>query len=363
MLLGKKLVLGVALGVGMGLGTFAVRYFRSRRSSQGFNPALSPCVVLTDCEPDDELALAILRARGFDCRAIVVGEGSVHAKLSRAKLYVKQLYGSDDVPAVVAGISSKKLFPGEVRYDTEGEPEFEVDKMLDAIDAAGPNPTVICLKPPSELLAALSQRPGRAREVFGRATLAAYGSFNFRSLGYSKTMPLVQSNTTPFKTVYYYESHGNNVPNLNPSTAVNLKTWMVRKWKGYASTLRSVCEAWDTYMLDDCVKTCQEEELAGNKGSSKWCRNDKARTQLLANKGFQFVPADPVLALVLFNDDFPASPAAVVLSGHDTDYPKTFILNTASPGPDAEEANATKTFSWKGLDGSAVIKDLDRLLM
>ncbi len=352
--------IGLAIGAVAGLGAAAYKYLAYRARVH------SPCVVLTDCEPDDELACAVLRAREFECRGLVVGEGRVRDKLARAQQYVEQLawkspFGNNT--DVLPGLASSKLFPGEVvATDVAAlDPPFDASKFLAALEAAGPSPTLICLKPPREILAALEQQPERARAVFARTTLAAYGSFNFRALGYSRTIPLIQSETTPFRRVYYYESHGNMVPNLNPVTAPNLKSWATRQWASFADAMHVTCAAWDAHILEDCNLSCREEEVAAlahghNQLSARWERNDKCRREVAANKGYQFVPADPVLALVLFNPEFPATPMRVTHSGVDADYPAIHLL---AP----EEAAQCKTYTWKHLDGTAVIHALDRVLL
>jgi hypothetical protein len=333
-------------------------------------------VIATDCEPDDELALGVLRARGFtNVSGVVVGEGCVGSKMRRATQYVSQLNWNKAI--VLPGLPSEKLFPGETAASATSHPEsahtatatatdasaaFSVDDFLATMEAAADEPTLVCLKPPREILAALREQPERARAAFARTTLAAYGSFNFRTLGYSATVPLIASETTPFKRVYYLESHGNGVPNLNPSTAPALPTWLTRQWPDFAAGLRATCAAWDADILRDCDESCAEEEAKERAAglaehTDRWKRNNKCRLAVQANQGQQFVPADPVLALVLHNDAFPAQPMRIVHSGNDAQYPTISLLS-------AEEAAASswKTYTWKGLEGATVIEALDKLL-
>jgi hypothetical protein len=337
-----------------GAGVYALRAkWRATAPRPGY-------VVAVDCEPDDELALGVMRARGLQVTALVVGEGNVDAKRARAAKYAERLGWPAAV--LVRGVPSAKLFPGEAPMPADAAP-FSVDAFLWALESAGPDPTLVCLKPPREILAALEQQPVRARAVFARTTLAAYGSFNFRTVGYSRTMPLV-SEDTPFKRVLYYESHGNAVPNLNPSTAPRVRSWLTKSWPSFAADMHATCTAWDTDILRDCDESCAEEEAAAsltaepNRRSDRWRRNDKCRTDVRAHTGAQFVPADPVLALLLDNPAFPPAPAVMSHSGSDGQYPTLRLIARGDPA-----AETTKLFTWQGIGAAQVVGALDDALL
>jgi hypothetical protein len=308
-------------------------------------------LVAIDCEPDDMLALAVLARRGVTLHGVVVGEGCVSAKVSRTQAFLAAL----GLPAVqvLPGVPSSKLFPGET---ADGDnPAFFTDAFLDALESCGATPLLICMKPPREILAALDAQPDRARSVFGRSTLAAYGSFNFRCLGYSKTVPLVAADTTPFARVLYYESHGNAVPNLNPESVPELPTWL--STSAASAELWATCATWDADIVRDCDESCAEEEAeeartGATEHSDRWHRNDKCRRAVRAHQSRQFVPADPVLAVLVDNPAFPVQSMTITHSGNDKEYP--VITRTTE---------ATKTFTWKNLDGRAVIAELNALLL
>jgi hypothetical protein len=314
-------------------------------------------LVALDCEPDDELALGVLRARGMRCETLMVGEGSVSSKMRRAHTYSEALgLGASIIP----GLPSKKLFPGEsatADVDEGHVVAFSVDTFLSSLEAMGDEATLVCLKPPREILAALEQQPARARAVFANTVLAIYGSFNVRTLGYSVTIPLVCEDTTPFKRVYYYESHGNGVPNLNPTTAPRLPRWLSRRWPRFAESMRHTCSVWDLHIILDCNQSCVEEEAKPDHPTPRWARKDKCRTAVRANFGKQFVPADPVLALLLDNPEFPPQPMSIKHSGANDEYP----VITAGRS-DTNAAASHKTFTWKGVSGDAVIGALNELL-
>ena len=154
------------------------------------------------------------------------------------------------------------------------------------------------------------------------------------------------------------------MPNLNPTTAPKLPRWLHRAYPKYAERMWRRCQVWDTDIIRDCDESCAEEEAraaaAGDAAatpSNRWKRNDKCRSDVRANLGRQFVPADPILALVLYNDDFPSQPASITHSGADEDYPVVTVLDKDDP-----RVQSCKTFTWTCLKGSEVIPALDKLL-
>jgi hypothetical protein len=318
-----------------------------------------PTVVLTDLEPDDVQALGILARRWpiFDVRTVLVGEGNPTAKVAVARDLLAALQYKD--VRVAPGCASTKLFPGEevLKGNADDAPYDAANALLAALEAAGPAPVLVCLKPPREMQVALAEFPDRAVKVFGRTTLVMYGSFNLRALGYSHTLPLVQDATTPFQRVLLYETHAcRGVPNLNPRTVPGLEGWFARWRPAFAALLWQRCRVWDADILRDCIETCASEELEGRRGSPLWARNDKCRAEVEAHAGRQFVPADGVLALMAFNPRFDAycHPVAITHDGVDGHYP-------AWKWPVADAARA-KVFAWRDVPGDTVVQELQRTL-
>lgn len=321
-------------------------------------PRPYPCVVMTDLEPDDVAALYVLAHRGFEFTAVVVGEGNVQAKVRRARELVRLLGFDDEECRVLPGLPSSKLFPGEKAEEADDADESEappVDAFLNDLTFM-PEPLLICLKPPTEVLAALQRQPERCTALFADTTLAIYGSYNLRSLGYEATVPLVSSATTPFARVLLYESHGNGVPNLNPRTVPGWATWMERN-PVFQAVFRSVCKTWDDDIVRDCDESCAEEEAKDGfdaaAPSARWHRNDKCRVAVRANCGNQCVPADVVLALLLFNDAFPSQAASYEFSAAAGPYPTCTLL---------ESSSSSKTSTWKDLDGDKVVAALSAVM-
>jgi hypothetical protein len=316
-------------------------------------------VLLTDLEPDDLLAIGVLAARGYKCGAMIVGEGSPAAKFARmSHTGILGELGWRGMQ-VIEGGASAKLFPGEspsdCHLDVAALKLLEVlEKQTYGADASGAGATVVCLKPPREILRALELNRELAMRVFARTTLVLYGSFNLR------TMPIdvysLIDHMTPFKRVELYESHMNRgVQNLNPASVggVEVMTQWLSQKPLFAAEMWHVCKLWDADVLRDCEESCREEEHAGRRDSARWHRNDKCRTDVRKNEGMQFVPADPIVTLVFDNPHFASylTPVNIQRPLQQGSYHQI------------ETAESSKVLAWMHLDGSAVVKALNCTLM
>ena len=334
-----------------------------------------PLIIMTDLEPDDMLALKLLAARGYGCPLLLAGEGDPEVKRRRARAYAPML----NWPARAwAGAPSSKLFPGEVDAPPaqraltaalEGAPTPPTaEELLAALEAYGlavPDAKLLCLKPPRELQALWESAQGGARgdipkarllAAFARLTLVVYGSFNLRALGYERSLWMVAPET-PFKRVVLYESLGGTaegVKNINPQTVPIGALWADRDgmYQEYDACLRAACSLWDEDIIRDCRETCAATEAGRAAGDAEatatWDRNYACLVAVEANKGHQFVAADPVLAVLMDDHAFDAYLKPVDIS----------FDRSKSPYPAVAPATATdpRVFKYVGVPWEAVVE-------
>jgi len=153
-----------------------------------------PILLFTDGEPDDIVALGLLR----DCnvRMIIAGESDAPMQAARIAKYA-QMLNMDTV--IRPGFSSDRIFDAAGQEFTP--PLTKVDQCQDAVygqdlvqlverfttfSKESDDPVVIILKPPHELVAAFEEYPDQMRAAMSRVTCYAYGSFNFRQTFVSK---------------------------------------------------------------------------------------------------------------------------------------------------------------------------------
>jgi len=173
------------------------------------------CVVLTDLEPDDMLALAILTSRD-DLRVplIVAGEGNPLTKLQRLLTYERLglFQAVDTYTKLMQGCDSSKLFPGETAVP-EPNTCFDANAFLlelESIIAATCNvaisrPFLVVLKPPRELCACLDAFPERAAALFCQFNCALYGSYNIRCMNGAADW-MLDASKHAFARMVLYES-------------------------------------------------------------------------------------------------------------------------------------------------------------
>ena len=290
--------------------------------------------VETDLEPDDYLAINILKRKGYLLHTIVVGEGDVNKKLNRAFYY----YG--DTCNLIKGVASDKLFPEdqfmcpEVVRDLDSDVGLEfVGKNWQSVElkqygkdyysslkryCSKYGYIIVILKPPRELFGLFLENPDEIKELLKEITCYMYGSFNLRSLNAepAKLQEFLQS----FGELYIYESyHASGSENtLNPENYSNFDEMV--KCLDPDGKFTELMKAWDAFNMEDCLMTCLDiarsegieaqigsrllsyqelgVELPENK-KHRYHRNYKCYQQILHNLGRQFVIADVGLALFM----------------------------------------------------------------
>lgn len=297
------------------------------------NDEMSQNIVLfTDAEPDDMLAISVLAARGFKCVLCVVGEGNPIEKAARVGTYITAAnLWHDDEHVLITGCASSKLFPGETAVH-DGY-VFDIaafhETLKRVVETHGVT-TVVCLKPPRELLAYCKHMP-EGTAILSTLHLAIYGSFNVRQLtaaGAARNdlaAMLLNADETPFASVIVYESYGGTAEghsNINPTTC---PSFFANARPGLLST---DMEVWDADILRDCDESCAAAEASGDKES--WKRNNSCRVAVRANLNRQFVAADPVLAALLHNETAESYLTPVSIDFGTTPYPAIIISRPPS---------------------------------
>jgi hypothetical protein len=272
--------------------------------------------VESDFEPDDVLAMDILKIRGYNITHVVVGEGDVKNKMYRAMLYFTEK--SKKSPVLISGNESNKDFPepyqmpeNKINLNKDKKYVEELKKYLQD------NDTIFVVKPPRELYNLYLSDKDAFKKLFKDKTCYMYGSFNLRSLKASSS--LMNDFLKSFGNLYLYESYyATEKSNVNVSNYENFNK--LNKCHMFFETMGH----WDNYLLVDCIDTCQklkymeqDEKYSENKkhkfyeeeeltdlseyDRKSYMRNKKAYMEIFANCGQQFVFADVGLALGMKN--------------------------------------------------------------
>jgi hypothetical protein len=380
-------------GVAGVAGVAAAAWLATRRS---VNSAVAPSlprrklVLLTDLEPDDLLAMRVLQERHIVPTAIVVGEGDrVEAQVARAKVYLTQLGWTDT--RIMMGLPSTKTYPAVtdiglghacapddsavLTFDTAApaasllallragpESEFVYEDHGDCTGHHHQPTTLLCLKPPREIMAALQEDP----TVFRSVRLCIYGSFNLREVGLPAVLPWLNPDTTPFSQVLWFENFqgmAGGTRNLNPDTmAVSVAGESPVAQDDFAHSVAAYTRAWDAFILQDCHDTMADIERrnphwkSDPKDAAAHARNLSCATDVSRFEGRQMVAADPVLALVLDNPDFEPYGRAVssVTLPNGQSYPVVDVKDGPAP------STTTKVIKFTGLPDAKVLDGLSR---
>ncbi len=351
-------------------------------------PKTVPFIVMTDLEPDDMLALAVLKRRGFQPTVIIAGEGCAHNKAIRARQYADDLGWLDTF--VVCGNDSDKVFPNEcadldasqkdaTHYGSRINFPFASDTADIEVNVLqrglrGPSgvaePTVLCLKPPRELVMLESGgRKDEAHRLFKKLRLVLYGSFNLREVGYEPVLHWLNPGTTPFKQVVLYENYGGmagGTKNLNPATVSPCASPVLScGMEVYEERLRVVAREWDMYILQDCEATCKQIEkenpdwATNAEDNARWTRNHTCASSVRENLGRQIVAADPILALIMDNPKY-AKWADSVRGTHIPDgcpYP-LFTYDSSNSGTGASPGTSKSVMRFRNLPDEEVLADI-----
>lgn len=259
--------------------------------------AYDSLIVLTDFEPDDICALImLLRHASTPARVlIIVGEGRID-KTPLVHALIEQLAPTKTV-RVVRGDASAKDYPADmgtqlVRPNADGT-------ALEQELALAKNPLIVAIKPPHELYALESAK-------LAHATLAMYGSFNFRCMfdPEARTPERVAHwfNTT-FKSVFLYESFlaTGTSNSINGENAPELFAHIAREYPFLVGAMRS----WNRHIVIDCIDTIKNSTDLTRIARNAKCIESVVRGGLET----QMVLADMALvAALLLPDRFPWYP-------------------------------------------------------
>ena len=331
-----------------------------------FQPRMAPqsIVVVTDLEPDDMVALAVLASTpAVRVAAVVAGEGVPSAKLARLEAYAAMGIWEPRT-ALLMGCASAKLFPGEVPAVGLPAP-FDARAFLDVLrrvadeaDSAGAAvvpPLLLLLKPPRELNAALAEAPEEAAAMFARFHLALYGSFNLRDLRGAADWLMAPS--SPFPRTVLFESFGgftNGCSIMNPGNAPALFAVLQNPPESRREYMRELLRTmlvWDEDVVRDCDATCMQiasgPDCTSAVNVAAWDRNDMCRRAVRAHLGQQFVAADHVLVTALLDPQFePCLQPITWTKAADAPYPSITTVRDGSPA---------RLFMYRGLDWDALV--------
>ena len=336
----------------------------SAESTVTCSERLPPCVIMTDLEPDDLLALAVLKQRwpSYCPSVIVVGEGSADAKVERMTEYCREL--AWDAAIVLPGLNSSKLFPGEhatSETDADGASGNVVAVIASLPETA--ELSILCLKPPRELV-------GAPRSLLLRCALTLYGSFNVRSVGDNSG---VQSLLESCHSVVMFENFAGIVPPVRSLNSGVLPAGLfaalfeaVPARSTFLKSFRACCETWDEDVMLDCKATCEQCDLllANPSTSPDEAKQIEARKQRNAqcyqdvkqHCGKQTVAADGILALMVGNPVFDSflKTTTYNLGGSGQEYP----VITEVDDPSCSNIRMYRRVPW-----DAVCDELTRLFV
>lgn len=307
---------------------------RQQTAAAAATAATKPLVVFTDLEPDDLMALWVLKRRNITPAALVVGEGDVAKKVARATQYAQDLGWYKTL--IVPGLPSAKVTPegavpelpagtGAVLFtdSTKVTTPAGIVRLCTGAGSGAMPPTLLCLKPPRELVAAVGFDGDSGRALLKDLRLCIYGSFNLEEVGRENVVAWFNPDTTPFKQVLWYENFGGmerGTRNLNAATvpAVTPDDAAV----GDAARAHPFCvraaeftRVWDEFMLKDCEDTMRsigEGPHRSTANKERYERNAKCAEDIRRCLGRQIVAADPVLAVVMDDPDLAAYGRAVL---------------------------------------------------
>ncbi|AYV86502.1 MAG: hypothetical protein Sylvanvirus1_98 [Sylvanvirus sp.] len=245
-------------------------------------------MILTDLEPDDLIALLLIKDKLAQAKSImfVVGEGNAMLKAARMSVYVEMLELSNC--SVIRGCSSDKEFeadglelfsPEYIAHVRSRKDEYKVDftKILTFLKEK--KPFVLSLKPPRELIHLWKEDP----TVFHGIVMAGYMSFNIRCLFQQHSHELVAEFLHSFQRVFFYE------------------TFLATGEKNSVDTVRSLprcvkkqIQLWNRHIQQECVETLNNCNLSAvvRERNLKIIQNIEACPN-------QFVNADSGLVLSL----------------------------------------------------------------
>jgi hypothetical protein len=269
-----------------------------------FAPAI---IITTDLEPDDLVALHILKDYLPDVPLLfLVGEGNAYIKYMRMKVYA-ELLGLTNYK-IIQGESSDKDFKYD-GYDVfnkeiipylraQKNPEQNNYELLEFIKLY--KPVIISLKPPRELYA-LYLKDGK---LFNEIDIIGYMSFNIRCMLVSGDFDVIKFFES-FKTVIYYESFlatgEENSINLGASVDETSSGFPFDKLPSYIIKLMQLWNKDISTYCQNYIKDFLDKDDEQSK--EKIRRNTKTINNIKETNGVQFVNADCGLIASLLMDD------------------------------------------------------------
>lgn len=272
-------------------------------------------VIATDLEPDDLVALVMLRKmteKHKDLRLIfLVGEGNSVIKEARMLEYVKLLKFCDDRPKdqiqVIRGMSSDIDFSLDgqdvltneiIEVFRKRDNVFTLDEMMDlALKITNEQVLYISLKPPRELYSIWKI----FSYVFGKITMIGYMSFNLRALLTAKENKdddpqMIESFLKSFSKVLYYETF---IASNESSIDIGMKTTPQSIYAIFSPLSRFIINL----MIDWNNSTLIRYESKKENGETLSEKQMRIKKSIQDNEGIQFVNADPgLIAFLLFDN-------------------------------------------------------------
>lgn len=269
-------------------------------------------LILTDLEPDDILALYLLKKyiQNDTIIYVITGEGNL-IKCNMCESILNIIGYKNYI--VFDGNKSEKEYPKDIIdtyiYDKEQKYTFYLDvSSIKGLIENFNNPLIIGLKPFTEIIKYISYISLK------KSTFIVYGSFNFRCMlkDYNNET-LANFINNSFKRVIIYESYyatgEKNSMNTYKMEKVNNK---------FFNKLLKTVELWNIFILKDCIKSSKAyldimmKSLVGIGGIGVYNnldiildkilnRNLKVVKTIIENKNKQMVLADQALIETVFN--------------------------------------------------------------
>ena len=272
----------------------------------------------TDLEPDDVLAIDILKKKNYDISVYVCGEGDIDNKMNRLLYYYKNIY-TDFSDKFIKGIGSNKDFPEPYTEPINSKNIINNINYIDNLkEFIIENNTIIIIKPPRELYQAYLNNREETKKIMSNINCYMYGSFNLRSLNVNDLNDLKEF-LLSFKNLYIFETYyafGND-------NTVNINNYLNFHYLKKNKNFDEITKQWNEYCIKDCIDTCNSiinknnktiislnnlpDEITANLNNNdkeKYNRNFKCYESIKIYNDNQFVMADVGLALCFNNNKY-----------------------------------------------------------
>jgi hypothetical protein len=266
--------------------------------------------VETDLEPDDILAIDVLRKKR-EVYAYVCGEGNVDKKMNRLSHY----YGQTPAQLFIKGKGSDKDFPEPYDSTDVSKPNANLktaneymSELTTFSNAKGS--TMVIIKPPREIYEQFLLNPTETKKLLSNMDCYMYGSFNLRSLKANKEQ--LKDFLSSFRCLYIFETHYG----LGSKNSVNPDIFKAYSSLANAKHFTEISKQWNDYIVTDCKDTCNSiinktddqivsldklpEEILSkldDNQKARYHRNYKCYEDVSKYNENQFVMADIGLAL------------------------------------------------------------------